>query len=61
MISPAEFVSQIKRELHRVTWPSQKETVIMTVAVFVLTACMMFYFLVADSVICWGLAKILGI
>jgi preprotein translocase subunit SecE len=61
MISPAEFVSQIKRELHRVTWPSQKETVIMTVAVLVLTACMMFYFLVADSVICWVLAKILGI
>ncbi|MBE6447397.1 MAG: preprotein translocase subunit SecE [Alphaproteobacteria bacterium] len=61
MMSPAEFVSQVKRELQRVTWPSQKETVVMTVAVLVLTACMMFYFLASDAIICWALAKVLGI
>ncbi|MDR0968121.1 MAG: preprotein translocase subunit SecE [Holosporaceae bacterium] len=61
MISPAEFVSQIKREMQRVTWPTQKETVGMTVAVIVMSVCAMAYFFVADSAIYFCLRKILGI
>lgn len=61
MINPAEFISQVKRELQRVTWPSQKETVGVTVAVIVMVICMMIYFCIADGFICWVLARILGI
>ena len=61
MISPAEFVSQVKRELQRVTWPTQKETVGMTVAVMLMVIFMMIYFFFADSFIFWCLGKILGV
>ncbi len=61
MISPTEFISQVKKELQRVTWPSQRETVGMTIAVLVMVVCMMIYFCIADGIICWVLAKILGI
>lgn len=61
MISPAEFVSQVKRELQRVTWPTQKETMGMTVAVVLMIIFVMIYFFVADSFIVWCLTKILGV
>ncbi|MCR4623137.1 MAG: preprotein translocase subunit SecE [Alphaproteobacteria bacterium] len=61
MISPAEFVSQVKRELQRVTWPTQKETMGMTVAVILMIIFVMIYFFVADSFIVWCLTKILGV
>ncbi|MDR0632044.1 MAG: preprotein translocase subunit SecE [Holosporaceae bacterium] len=61
MISPAEFVSQVRRELQRVTWPSQKETMSMTAAVILMVICAMIYFFISDSVIYFTLRKILGI
>lgn len=61
MMSPAEFVSQVKRELQRVTWPTQKETMGMTVAVILMIVFVMVYFFVTDSFIVWCLTKILGV
>lgn len=61
MISPAEFVSQVKRELQRVTWPTQKETMGMTVAVIMMVIFVMIYFFIADGFIVWCLSKILGV
>lgn len=60
MISPAEFVSQIRREMQRVTWPTQKETVGMTAAVIVMVIFAMIYFFVSDAVVYYCLDKILG-
>jgi preprotein translocase subunit SecE len=59
MISPADFVSQVRRELQRVTWPTQRETVGMTVAVVIMVICSMIYFFVSDSIVCFILEKIL--
>ncbi|MBR1734946.1 MAG: preprotein translocase subunit SecE [Alphaproteobacteria bacterium] len=59
MISPADFVSQVRRELQRVTWPTQKETVGMSIAVIVMVVCSMIYFFVADGIVCFILEKIL--
>ncbi|MBO4405760.1 MAG: preprotein translocase subunit SecE [Alphaproteobacteria bacterium] len=61
MISPAEFVSQVKRELQRVTWPTQKETMGMTVAVILMVVFVMIYFFITDGFIVWCLSKILGV
>ncbi len=61
MISPAEFVSQVKKELQRVTWPTQKETMGMTVAVLLMVVFIMVYFFVADGFIVWCLSKILKV
>ena len=61
MISPAEFVSQVRRELQRVTWPNQKETMGMTAAVVLMVICAMVYFFISDAVIVYCLQKILDI
>ncbi|MDR1333718.1 MAG: preprotein translocase subunit SecE [Holosporaceae bacterium] len=61
MISPVEFVSQVRREMQRVTWPSQRETVGMTAAVIVMVICSMIYFFVSDSMIYFCLRKILDV
>ena len=61
MVNPAEFVSEIRRELQRVTWPTRKETMGMTVAVVLMVICAMLYFFVSYAVIVYCLQKILGI
>ncbi|MDR2782160.1 MAG: preprotein translocase subunit SecE [Holosporaceae bacterium] len=61
MISPAEFVSQVRREMQRVMWPSQRETFGMTAAVIVMVICAMAYFFISDSVIYFCICKILGV
>jgi len=61
MISPAEFVSQVKKEMDRVVWPTRRETWGMTVAVIVMMIVAMVYFFVADSAIYYTVCKILGI
>jgi len=61
MISPAEFVSQVRRELQRVTWPNQKETMGMTAAVVLMVICAMVYFFISDAVIVYCLQKILDV
>ncbi|MDR3187326.1 MAG: preprotein translocase subunit SecE [Holosporaceae bacterium] len=60
MISPAEFVSQVKRELQRVVWPTSAETMGMTASVVVMVVCAMIYFFISDSVVCLCLQRILG-
>jgi preprotein translocase subunit SecE len=61
MISPAEFVSQVRQELRKVTWPSQKETVGMTIAVVFMVVCAMVYFFISDSIVYFCLRKILDV
>ena len=61
MVNALEFVSQVRREMQRVTWPTQKETVGMTVAVILMVVCAMIYFYCADWVVYFCLQKILGI
>lgn len=61
MVSPVEFVSQVRRELQRVTWPTQRETVGMAIAVVVMVVISMVYFFASDAVIVYCLQKILGI
>ncbi|MDR3179325.1 MAG: preprotein translocase subunit SecE [Holosporaceae bacterium] len=61
MISPAEFVSQVRRELQKVTWPTKNETFGMTAAVVVMIVCAMIYFSAADAVIYYTINKLLGL
>ena len=61
MVNPADFVSEVRRELQRVTWPTQKETMGMTVAVVLMVVCAMIYFFISDAVIVYCLQKILGV
>jgi preprotein translocase subunit SecE len=61
MINPLEFVSQVKREVQRVTWPTSQETVGMSIAVILMVIGAMVYFFCTDSVICFCLQQLFGI
>ena len=61
MVNALEFISQVRREMQRVTWPTQKETMSMTAAVIVMVVIAMIYFFIADRIVYFCIQKILGI
>jgi preprotein translocase subunit SecE len=48
-VSAGEFVRQVRQEMRRVTWPTRKETVQMTVMVAILSTIMAIFFLLVDQ------------
>ena len=61
MVNPAEFVTQVKREFQRVTWPDKTETLGMSVAVVIFTVLCMLYFFASDVIINYILHDVLGL
>ncbi len=59
-VNPARFLRQVKQEVSKVIWPSRQETTSAVVMVFVMVTIMAIFFLLADQVIAWGVAKVLG-
>lgn len=59
--NPFDFLQQVKSEASKVTWPSQKETGITTVMVFVMVFLASIFFLLADQVMSFGVSFVLGL
>jgi preprotein translocase subunit SecE len=59
--NPFTFLQQVRSEASKVTWPSQKETVITTAMVFVMVFVAAIFFLLADQVMSYGVSLILGL
>lgn len=51
MANPFEFIQEVRAEIAKVTWPSQKETVITTIMVLILVVLAAIFFLAADQVL----------
>jgi preprotein translocase subunit SecE len=60
-VNPVQFVTEVRQEMKRVTWPSQRETMISTVMVLVLIVLSALFFTVTDTVIGTVVQAILGI
>jgi preprotein translocase subunit SecE len=60
MISPFEFMQQVRAEGSKVTWPSRRETLITTAMVFLFAFVASLFFLVSDQVIRFALSTILS-
>ncbi|MBV8939376.1 MAG: preprotein translocase subunit SecE [Alphaproteobacteria bacterium] len=60
MTSPAQFISQVRQEMAKVTWPSRKETTISTIMVLVLASVTAVFFLSVDWVVGSAIRFILG-
>ncbi|MFP6729878.1 MAG: preprotein translocase subunit SecE [Alphaproteobacteria bacterium] len=58
--SPQEFVTQVRQETAKVTWPTRKETVVTTIMVFVMVAVMAVFFFFVDQILAFGVRLILG-
>ena len=61
MVNPAEFVTQVKREFQKVTWPDKSETMGMSIAVVAFTTFCMIYFFASDYLINRVLHDVLGL
>ncbi|GJM01541.1 MAG: protein translocase subunit SecE [Rhodomicrobium sp.] len=51
MANPFEFIQEVRAEIAKVTWPTQKETVVTTIMVLILVAMSMVFFFAADQIL----------
>ncbi len=58
--SPQEFITQVRQETSKVTWPTRKETAVTTVMVFIMVAVMAVFFFFVDQILAFGVRLILG-
>jgi len=58
--SPQEFITQVRQETSKVTWPTRKETAVTTVMVFIMVAVMAIFFFFVDQILAFGVRLILG-
>jgi preprotein translocase subunit SecE len=59
--SPAQFIREVRQEANKVTWPTQKETGVTTVMVFIMVFIAAIFFLATDQVIAWLVKLVLGL
>lgn len=60
-ISPGQYVREVRQEISKVTWPTRKETVVTTIAVFIMVTLAAIFFLVIDQILAWLVSLILGV
>lgn len=58
--NPFVFLQQVRSEAAKIVWPTRKETVISTAMVFVMVILASLFFLVADQILSFGVAYLLG-
>ena len=58
--SPMQFLTEVRAEAGKVTWPTRRETLITTAMVFVMVVVASVFFLVVDQVILFVLRILLG-
>ena len=51
MANPFEFIQEVRAEMSKVTWPTQKETVVTTIMVLILVVLAAIFFFAADQVL----------
>jgi preprotein translocase subunit SecE len=61
MSGPVEYFKEVKQEAGKVTWPSRKETIASTIAVFIMVILASVFLYFADQVLAWLVSLILGI
>ena len=59
--NPITFLQQVRAETAKVVWPSRRETMISTVMVLVMAVLASIFFLVADTLISFGVQFLLGL
>ncbi len=52
---------EVRQEISKVTWPTRKETVVTTIAVFVMVTLAAIFFLVIDQILAWLVSLVLGL
>lgn len=59
--SPFTFIQQVRAEIAKVTWPTQRETTVTTIMVFVMVFIAAIFFFVADQGLSYLVGFVLGL
>ena len=59
--TPAQFVRQVRQELHKVTWPARKDVFISSAIVIFLIILFSLFFLLTDQIWSFSIKKIIQI
>jgi preprotein translocase subunit SecE len=59
--SPGQFITQVRQESAKVTWPSRKETMVTTMVVFGFVIAAAFFFFFVDQILSALIKLVLGI
>ncbi len=59
--TPAQFVRQVRTEVSKVTWPSRKELIQLTITVIIMCIFFAMFFLVVDKISAFMIQLILGL
>ena len=59
--SPVQFFQQVKAEIQKVTWPTRKETMVSTVAVFIMATLAAIFLFFADQILAFVINFILDL
>ncbi len=57
---PIEFFKQVRVEAKKITWPSRRETMVSTIAVFIMVFVASLFLYFADQVIAFAVRMIVG-
>ena len=60
MENPAKFISQVRAEVGRITWPTRREVITTTIMVLIMASLASIVFFLVDLGIKSGLAALLG-
>lgn len=60
LMNPLKFLGEVRQEMHKVTWPTRRETLVATGLVMALSALAAVFFMTVDAGLGWGVKKILG-
>lgn len=58
---PFQYFREVRQEAQKVTWPSRKELIASTIAVFVMVLLASIFLYLSDQVLAWVVSLILNI
>ncbi|MGH1378765.1 MAG: preprotein translocase subunit SecE [Alphaproteobacteria bacterium] len=58
---PTKFVSEVKSEARKVTWPTRQETTVSMIAVFIMVFVSSIFLYFADQIIAYLILAIMGL
>lgn len=61
MANPVQFISQVRAEVSKISWPNRREVVTTTIMVLIMASLASIFFFLADLAIKSGLAAVLGL
>ncbi|MCY3985398.1 MAG: preprotein translocase subunit SecE [Roseovarius sp.] len=60
-VNPLQFMQQVRSEVSKVVWPTQREVLMTTVMVFIMATITAIFFALVDLLIRTGLQGLLGL